>query len=294
MKSPFLKRAWRLGRWFIAGFMLLFVFRMIVGYVSPSAASSSSRSGFFDGIENIRKNYASEKFSMPQVKMDAPHMNSNVPSPQKYEKTAEVTSRSSNFEKDGHAIRSKTADFHGMVQYEHADGLKGARELHLVIGVHPEKFDTFYAVVCQIGEIRSMSVEKVDKTNEYAQLNARKASLEKTLASLMELKTKGGEIGDFVSLHDKILETETKLQELGVQLDDFNADNEYCTVKFSLFEGRAKQGISILHRMKTALEWTVQYNCILLGIVFLGTLSVFILLLIIDKLKIMQIVKGND
>lgn len=61
-------------------------------------------------------------------------------------------------------------------------------------------------------------ITKVDKTNEYRQLNAKKASLEKTLASLNDLKNKGGAISDFVSLHEKILEIETQIQELGVDL----------------------------------------------------------------------------
>ncbi|WP_423738173.1 DUF4349 domain-containing protein [Chitinophaga caseinilytica] len=290
MKSPFLKRAWRLGRWFIAGFAALFIFRIVLGYVEPSAARSNSRSGFFDGLANIRKNYASEKLAPTMVQL----ADVSLASSQKYEKTAEVTSRSADFEKDDQTIRSKTAAFKGVIQYENADGLKGGRELHLLIGIAPEAFDSFYTEVRKIGEIRSMSVVKEDKTNEFRQLNARKASLENTRTSLMELKSKGGEVGDFVSLHDKILEIESKLQELGVELGDFNADNEFCTVKFSMYEGKAKQGITFLQRVKVALEWTIQYYCILLGIVFFATLSAFILLLIIDKLKIMQIVKGND
>src|SRR4029077_2293845 len=94
---------------------------------------------------------------------------------------------------------------------------------------------------------------------EYRQLNAKKASLEKTLASLEELKSKGGQIADYISLHDKILEIETNLQELGVELGNFNSENEFCTVRFSLYEGATERKISLLKRSKTALEWTIKY-----------------------------------
>nr|GFD12335.1 hypothetical protein [Tanacetum cinerariifolium] len=100
-------------------------------------------------------------------------------------------------------------------------------------------------------------ITKVDKTNEYRQLNAKKVSIEKTLASLNELKSKGGQISDFVSLNDKILEIEEKLQELGVELGNFDAENEFCTVKFSLYEGATEKSISFIHRLKVALEWTI-------------------------------------
>src|SRR5882757_449953 len=59
-------------------------------------------------------------------------------------------------------------------------------------------------------------------------------SLQATLSSLNDLKKKNGAVGDFVTLHDKILEIETQLQILGVDLGNFNTENEFCTLHFSL------------------------------------------------------------
>lgn len=292
MKSTFLKRAWRPGRWFVAGFVALFLFRLAYGYVTPSSVNATAHASFFDGLVNVRKNYASEKVAMEALHQ--PDGNAMPSSSQKYEKTAELMSRSVQFEKDDRSLRAKTATFQGVIQYENADGLEGERELHLLIGISPEKFDSFYAEIRQIGDMRSMSVVKADKTNEFRQLNAQRASLEKTLASLQELKSKGGEVGDFVSLHDKILEIESRLQDLGVQLGDFSSENEYCTVKFSLYEGRPKQGITFFHRVKTALEWTLPVYLGFLGIGVLILVCSFMLLLVIDKLKIMQLVNRGD
>jgi uncharacterized protein YfcZ (UPF0381/DUF406 family) len=101
--------------------------------------------------------------------------------------------------------------------------------------------------------IRSTEITKIDKTNEYRQLNAKKASLEKTLASLQELKSKTGVIDDFISLNYKILEIETQMQELGVELGNFDAENEFCTIKFSLYEGAAAKSLNFIERFKIAL-----------------------------------------
>lgn len=82
-------------------------------------------------------------------------------------------------------------------------GNKGNRELHLSIGVNPKKFDSFYEALQKNGNIQATEVTKTDKTNKYKELNAQKASLEKTLVSLNELKSKGGSIENYITLRHR-------------------------------------------------------------------------------------------
>src|SRR5262249_43921697 len=93
---------------------------------------------------------------------------------------------------------------------------------------------------------------------------------------------------DFINLHDKVLEVETQLQELGVDLGNFNSENEFCTLRFSLFEGREHKAISFLSRVKVALEWTLEYYA--LALVIIAGVAVFslLLLMILDRLKILS------
>lgn len=152
-------------------------------------------------------------------------------------------------------------------------------------------FDTFYQDVQKIDSIKATEITKVDKTNEYRQLNAKKVSIEKTLQSLNELKSKGGQIADFVALNDKILEIEEKLQELGVELGNFDAENEFCTVKFSLYEGATEKSISFIYRVKVALEWTIKYFSVLVAASLGLSITIFVLLLTADKLKLFAAIK---
>lgn len=274
------KRFLKIAKWFAALFFLMLVCRLIYGYVARDILTlADSASDFFGTVENLRKNYASEKGVIA---------NANIATSQKYEKTATVKSKTSQFEKDAQEIKSKTKNFAGVIQYEQNTGNKGNREIHLLIGINPEKFDSFYSQIQGIGKINSTEITKIDKTNEYRELNAKKASLEKTLLSLNELRSRGGAISDYVSLHDKILEIETRLQELGVELGNFDTENEFCSIRFSLFEGAPKKGISFLSRLKVALEWTIQYYAILAVSILCIALAIFILILIIDKLKIIS------
>ncbi len=290
MKSNFINRFWKIARWFLAFFLLLFCFRFLYGYMATDAGRAGAVSDYFSGVDGLRKNYASEKSEEIIAYAQNPAQSVNT---QKYEKTATVRARTSRFETDNQLIRRKIQDAKAIIQYENAFGLKGARELHLFIGVTPEAFDSFYMAMQQIGTVQSMSVIKEDKTNEYRQLNAQKASLQKTLESLVELKSKGGEISDFVSLHDKILEVESRLQDLGVQLGNFNTENEFCTVRLSLYEGTPKKDVSLLHRIKVALEWSIEYFCYSVAACFIVILSVLILILLMDKLKIMGIINRD-
>src|SRR5882724_496112 len=259
MTTSFKRRFRALITWLVLPFVLLFVFRLMYGYAATTAGSGYDYSSdFFSSVGHLRKNYASEKIALKaNVQRQA-----EIASAQKYEKTATIKSKTSQFEKDQADVRKATTGFNGVIQYEQSLGNKGNRELHLLIGVNPAAFDSFYTVVQQIGTIKATEITKVDKTNEYRQLNAKKASLEKTLASLEELKSKGGQIADYISLHDKILEIETNLQELGVELGNFNSENEFCTVRFSLYEGAPKQEVGLFTRMKTALEWTIKYYAV--------------------------------
>jgi hypothetical protein len=204
---------------------------------------------------------------------------------QKYDKTATVKSKTSQFDSDVAGVKTLATSFAGVIQYEQNTGNKGSRELHLLIGIDPEKFDSFYVKVLAFGTVKSTDITKIDKTNEYRQLNAKKASLEKTLASLNELRERGGAITDFVALHDKIMEIESKMQELGVELGNFDAENEFCTIKFSLYEGATGKKISFISRFKIALEWTIKYYALLALALLLFTAGAYVLVLLIDKLR---------
>jgi hypothetical protein len=233
----------------------------------------------------MKKNYASEKI---KNEGPAPADHGSFTATQKYEKTATVRSKSTHFEDGESLIRKTTSSFDAVIQYEESLGKKGSRELYLSIGANPSRFDSFYRAVQQIGELKSTTIIKVDKTNEYRQLNAKKASLEKTLASLNELKNKGGAISDFVSLHDKILEIETQLQELGVDLGNYDTENEYYTLRFALYEGSPSVGkkAGLFLRVKIALEWTIKYFALTVVALAAMLACAFLLLLIVEKLNI--------
>ena len=286
MTTNFKNQFWRISKWFVGLFILLFIFRLTYGYVATNNSKGNDYSdNFFSSIDNLRKNYASEKIAMKDGDVQVA---SNLASNQKYEKTASMKLKTSEFDKDEKQLKTISYSFNAVIQYEQNLGQKGNRQIHLLIGVNPKLFDSLYIKLKKIGVLRATEITKVDKTNEYRQLNAKKASIEKTLQSLNDLKAKGGQIADFVALNDKILEIEERAQELGVELGNFDTENEFCTIKLSMYEGALEKNISFIHRIKVALEWTIKYFSIIALTTLVLTLTIFVLLLINDKLKVIH------
>ena len=282
MKQTFKRRLKRLIFWLILIFTILFIFRLIYGY-TKTFDDIPNQTQFFENISNSGKNYATKKYKVQSNNTNQ----STVKVDQKYEKIAEIKTKSSNFEEEEKSSRKTIEKLNALIQFEQKSGNKGYRKLNLVIGVPPENFDALYSELIKIGNVQAKQITKKDKTNEYKELNAKKQSLEKIRTSLIDLKSKGGKIEEYMGLENRILEIEQQLQGLGVSLGDFDDENEFCTVQFSLLEGKEVK-IGLMQRIKVALEWTVKIYLRIMTTLFFLTLFSYLLLLGIDKLKILE------
>ncbi|WP_158586498.1 DUF4349 domain-containing protein [Leptospira stimsonii] len=186
---------------------------------------------------------------------------------QKYEKVATLETQSSEIESDEKKVRDLVNSSASIIQYENSAGLKESRNriIKLAVGVPPEKFDELVNEFKKIGKTLLLTIDKKDKTNEYKDLQAKKESLLKIRNSLSSLKSKGGRIDEFINLENRILEIEDEIQRLGISLGEYDSENEFCTVLITIFENKSSpsERISILHRIKVALEWTIKYYFLL-------------------------------
>lgn len=261
---------------FLLGFVLFFLFRLAYGFtVVPS-------SGYVRSFDINISNYASRKYKRKGKSKVS--LEGNFPIDQKYEKIATITSKSSKFTEDEKKLRTTIQKYEALIQYEQKSGKSGNRKLHLAIGVAPERFDDMIEDVKKIGNLNSIQINKTDKTNEYKNLNAKKISLVKARESLIELKKRNAPVKELVSLEDRILEIENQIQNLGVNLGDYDEENEFCTIKFSIAEVHTSQ-ISMLHRIKVALQWSIKWYIAFLILVVLSILGSLFGLLLMKYLK---------
>jgi hypothetical protein len=282
------------------GFVALFLARLAYGYLSPTERAALSQppvlsdrnalsealitsiggrgaSGFSKG------NYASEKLKIQHGDLPAYSVD------QKYEKVASVAAKSKAFEEDETNVRGLANKYNALIQFEQSSGLPGNRRVELAIGVPPNRFDPMVVELKGIGELASIRIDKTDKTNEYKELKTKRASLENTRDSLISLKSKGGRIDEFTNLENRILEIDEQIQTTGVELGDYDQENEFCTVKLSLAEIGAPAivpGISFRHRVVVALAWSIRYYTILLGLLFLGAALTLLVVVILQRLNV--------
>lgn len=284
MSRIFSKKAKRIYIILFFAFALLFLFRLGYGYTLDVDSVIENEIYFDSFSSDNKKNYASDGYKSGKLEMD---QGLSEPSgiDQKYEKIAEVNASTKEFNEDESSVRSQVENNFGIIQYERKTGNDGFRQLQLQIGVPPENFDSLYSILIKIGKTHSKEIIKNDKTNDYLELNARKASLEKTLASLILFKEKSGRIDEYINLENRILDIEENLQQLGVNLGDFDKSNEFCTIQFSLAETKAAKivGVSFYHRIKVALEWTIIIYLRIISILFFITLGVFCLVYVLEK-----------
>jgi hypothetical protein len=264
--------------WLTLGFILLFAFRLYYGY-NKMANGDLVENQFFRDFSNENKNYASKKYIVKSNNVNQAPLKVD----QKYEKIAQINTKSKQFEKDEQLTRNNIEKYDALIQFEQKSGNNGFRSLHLLIGVPPENFDSLYNQLIKIGRIQAKQITKKDKTNEYKQLNAQKTSIEKIRNSLVELKSKGGKIEEYMNLENRILEIEQELQGLGVSLGDFDIENEFCTVQFSIIEG-SEVTVSMTHRIKVAFEWTVKIYLQFVATLFLIFGVAYLLVLTKDRL----------
>lgn len=205
---------------------------------------------------------------------------------QKYEKIGTVAATTAQFEADERRTRIAVNEVRGLIQEEALSSASGFRSLRVTIGVPPGEFDRAIAALQKVARLESFTVTKTDKTNEYLQLRAQRASLEQTRDSLVGLKTQGGQMEERIKLEHEILDLEGKIQGLGVQLGQFDQVNELCTVRFSLTE-RTSAPVGHPHyaHFLASLAWASTLYLALLASAVVGLLCLVLALVVTQKAK---------
>ena len=269
------------------GFITLFILRLGYGYftypngvVRTTVEYTPSEN---DSFVLERRNYASSKAAVKEVAAATPMGSVD----QKYEKIGTLTSSSTQYEQDEKALYELIKREQIMIQLERRAGLTPQRQLNIALGVVPDKFDKIIEALRQIGTLNSIQIDKNDKTNEYKKLEAERVSLQKARDALLELKNSNAAVSDMITLTNQLLEVENKIQALGINLGEFDENNEFCTVKFTLNEKRDPKTmtISFTQRVKTAFIWTSTTYFFFWLTTVLGLLGLWLLFAVMDKIS---------
>ena len=283
--------------WFVVLFIAFFFGRLGYGYYTTPdqivKRSARSRAAQFQEISQSKRNYASDKYLLSSARATLP--GASIPAvpqavaDQKYEKTATMVIGTKDYDRDEKVLRTQIAEHGAVIQLEQNVGRSDykTRVLQLLLGIQPDGFDKFSHALQGIGRLEVMEVTKVDKTNEFLDLKAKRAALDETRGALVDLKRMTGTIDELVNLQYKILDIDQQLQQLGVRLGEYDEVNEFCTVRFTLYEDYDELVYppSLPRRVIIAFKWTAKYYLAMLAAFTLFLMATFFVLAISRILK---------
>jgi len=255
---------------------VIFIGRVIYEYNAPQEQTQGLNyfgSVSFDRELSVR-NYANSKIAYDYAD-DGLQIN------QQYEKIADLSAESKDFDADESRLYEGVRNNNCIIQLEAKNGLPGKRITSLTLGVIPERFDDTVKELSAIGTIISTQTSKTDKTAEYKNLLAERATLGKKQESYIALRERGGSLAELMNLEEKIIEVERQLQAQNVSLSDFTVNEGLCTVNFTLSESGAVIAKSLPRILVSSVKWTAALCLGGLGLVVLVLLAGCALILLI-------------
>jgi len=259
--------------------LLTFIGRVIYEYTVPEAQPqglyyTGNVSLSDSGSTSAVKNYANTA-TVYDYAADGTQIN------QQYEKIADLSAQSKDFENDEARLYAGVTHNNCIIQLEAKNGLPGKRVTSLTLGVKPELFDDTVKELSAIGTIISTKTTKTDKTADYKNMLAQKATLEKTMDSYTALRSRGGSLAELMSLEAKIIEVEGQIQAQDVSLSDFTVNDGLCTVNFTLSESGAVSVRSFWSILASAAGWAALVCLSGLGLILLILAAACVLMLLI-------------
>ncbi|NPV91990.1 MAG: DUF4349 domain-containing protein [Firmicutes bacterium] len=254
---------------FVLLFLLIYAGRVAYEYRNEGKAPQMEVVGSASRDEGVKvKNYATLKMDYAE----APGVTQVLD--QKYEKVATISSDTSGYQEDENRLYAAIEQNRCVIQKENKRGLPGNRRVEVVIGVKPERFDEAVRSMEGIGRVVSKTVTKTDKTAEYKQMLADRATLEKTKESYVMLRQKGGSITELMTLEQKIIEIEGQIQRQQVSLGEYSDENAFCTINLTLQERTGSSGMGRTAAILwSALVWSAGVYAAVLAIIILTGLA---------------------
>jgi hypothetical protein len=160
-----------------------------------------------------------------------------------------IEARTKNFEEDLDTILTKLKEYGGYQQNASVSGTKPAewqdrgRSARLELRVPSEHFDDFMNVLKGLGETVSTSVNGRDVSEEYFDTQSRLKTLRTQLARLEALLEKASTLEDIIEIENAIENTTSRIEDLEIQLRNYDSLIDYSIVIVYLTEVNAMQAV---------------------------------------------------
>ncbi len=139
--------------------------------------------------------------------------------------------------------------------------------LYLTVRVPSGQFHDFMNGSSVLGAVRNQSINRSDITKAYNDHTIEAEALKIQLGRLQEMLAKAETIEDMLAIEDRLLNVETRLNQLNSVIDNMDMDVAYSTVNITIneviqYSPGTKKDATFLDRLKIAFEdsWEITRN----------------------------------
>lgn len=112
------------------------------------------------------------------------------------------------------------------------------KQYTLTVKVQPSKFNSMMTALQTIGEVKDMSVNLEDVTQQYTDLNTRITDQEAELSRLYQLYNMSGNISDLLSVESEMTRVETNLDILKGEKQVMDSQIQLSTISITVYEDK--------------------------------------------------------
>lgn len=131
-------------------------------------------------------------------------------------------------------LRSEGAEMSDIRYNEYGD----RKQYTLTVKVLPARFDRVNSLVKDAGEVKSMSVQLEDVTEQYTDLDTRIRNRETELQRLYELYNRSQKVSDLLDVESEMTRVETELELLKGQKQRLLSKVEKSTISITMYEDK--------------------------------------------------------
>ncbi|MDD5171428.1 MAG: DUF4349 domain-containing protein [Candidatus ainarchaeum sp.] len=131
-------------------------------------------------------------------------------------------------------LRIQGAETSDVTYNEYSD----RKQYTLTVKVEPNKFESVNAMLQQLGEVKDMSVQLEDVTQQYTDLDTRIKNREIELERLYELYNQTSNVSDLLEVEREITRVETELELLKQEKQYLVSQVEQSTIRITVYEDK--------------------------------------------------------
>ncbi len=151
--------------------------------------------------------------------------------------TGSLSIETKHYEETVKTLNEKVSGYGGLISSSDENArYSGMRTMYLTVRIPSASFHDFMGGAAELGNIRSQSTSRNDITRQYNDRTIEAEALATQEVKLLEMLEKAATVEEMLMIEDRLIQVQTKLNQLRSVIDNMDLDVAYSTVNIYLDE----------------------------------------------------------